>query len=330
VELETTAHPAFRAPENVYHDLVETCRFSPAPILIKNDIRIPGDHFGERLLSLLQHKPVANPLIFELDSPASAFFIQEVARAAPGFRLNIAPCSHDEAVRKRMGQTYSNKELESTIEAAMRARADRVEVMFLTGLPGQTAESVTDTVAYCEYLLRRFDGDRRLSLSIAPFGQSRGFTLGADSERCGFKPRFDSFEEFLKALALPSWQDRLEYETAVMSAAHLAETIYNAWTRLAQLKAKYGQIPYKHAEDLAKNYATGMEMTKHLEEIVRNGHADELAFLEPEIDRINDQDANPRPHAFPLILSRPQNLLVLFKSLSKHKTSNVAEINSNA
>ena len=173
-ELETTASPNFRAPEDVYHDTVEICRFSPAPILIKGDIRIPSDHFGERLLSLLQHKPVASTLIFELGSPASAFFIQEIARAATRFRLNIAPGSQDETIRKTIGRTYSNKELEATIEAALRARAGGVEVMFLVGLPGQTAESVTDTMAYCEYLLRRFDGDRRLSLSIAPLLNPRG------------------------------------------------------------------------------------------------------------------------------------------------------------
>jgi hypothetical protein len=312
--------PAFREPEDIYQDIVEICRFSPAPVSINGDIRTPDKHYAERLLSLLQHKPVANPLIFDLSDVAPAFFIQEIARAVRRFRLRITPGSHDTAIRKMLGHPYSNKDLESTIAAALRAGAGRIEVLFLVGLPGQTAESVIDTTAYIEYLLRHFDGDRRLSLSIAPCLLPAHSPLFGKPESYGFKPRFHTFEEYLKALVLPGWKDRLEYQTAQMSAEQMAEATYDALMRLVRLRAKYGQLQGRKAEDVAANYARGMEMTSRLDEIVKGGCTDELSSLKPEIERINNHDTKiPRRTSPPLMLSRPPNLLALWKALANNR-----------
>jgi hypothetical protein len=301
-------------PEDVYHDIAEICRFSPTPVSIKGDIRMPGEHYAERLLSLLQHKPVANSLVFELNYAASAFFIQEIARAAPGFRLSIAPGSPDEVVRQRLRHSYSNKEIESTIEAALRSRAGSVDVLFLIGLPGQSVQSVVETIVYCEYLLRRFDGDRRLCLQIAPCLLPGDSSFGS-FESYGFKPRFHAFEEYLNSVSSPAWEDRLEYQTEEMSVEQIAASTYDALIRLTRLKAKYGQLPYKKAEDIAANYAKGWELTKRLEEIIKGGHTDELASLKTEIDQTNNCNAGfHRERSVPLMLARPQNLLALCKA----------------
>jgi hypothetical protein len=309
---------AFRTPEDVYRDVVEVCRFSPDYVSIKGDIRMPGKHYAERFLSLLQHRPVANGLIFELSDTAPTFFVQEIARAAPEFQLNIGPGSHDEIVRKRLGYSYSNKELESTIAAALKARARCVAVMFLVGLPVQTAESVVDTITYCEYLLRRFDGDRRLAISIAPCSGIPGSPDFGRPENYGFRPRFHSLGESLNASVLPGWKDRLGYQTAEMSAEHIAAATYDALMRLVRLKGKYGQLPYRKVEDMAANYARGMEMSSSLDGIVKNGRTDEMALLNTEIDRINHYNVRFRRRlGLPLMLARPQNMVALWKAMAK-------------
>lgn len=315
-EPAASIHYAFRAPEDVYRDIKEICRFSPAAVLIKGDMRLPGKHYAEHILSLLQHKPVANPLVFDLSDTASAFFIQEIARAAPGFCLNMVPGSHDEAVRKKQGRSYSNRDIESTIEAALKAGAGFVKIVFLVGLPGQTAKSVIDTLAYCEHLLRRFDGDRRLYLSIAPC------LLPADCdfvshENPGFKPLFHTLTEYLKASALPGWRYRLEYQTAEMPAEQLVEATYDALIRMVHLKAKYGQLAYRKAEDIAENYSRGKEMAGRLEKLIKDNLDGELLSLKPEIDRINAYTAGlPRRQGLPVMFSRPQNLAVLLKAIA--------------
>ena len=311
---------AFREPEDVYHDIVEMCCFSSAPVSLKGDIRIPGKHYAERLLSLLQHKPVANSLLFELSDAAPDFFIQEIARAAPGFWLNIVPGSHDEILRRNLGYTFSNNDLESTIEAALRARAGRMEVAFMVGLPGQTTASVIHTTAYCEYLLRRFDGDRRLSLSINSCLLPTDFPVFGRPESYGFIPRFHTFDEYLKSFGLPGWNDRLEYQTTEMSAEQIAKTTYDALMRLVRLKAKYGQLPCKTVEDMVANYARGREMVNRLHEIITSGRMDEQASLQAEVDSINAYNAEPRRQVvLPLMLARPQNLLAMWKALVNNR-----------
>ena len=91
----------FRTPEDIYSDILEICRFSPCEVLIKGDIRLPGRHFAERLLSLLQHKTVSNTLVLEISMAADDSYIHEIARSVPQFRLNIIPGSHDEKLRKK-------------------------------------------------------------------------------------------------------------------------------------------------------------------------------------------------------------------------------------
>ncbi len=156
---------AFRTPEEISRDIHNVARFSRAPILVVGDIRQQGEHKAHRLLELLREKPVKNTLMFELFNPAPRDFIREMGRAAPGFSLDISPESHDEEVRRlSLGRFYSNAALEESIGAALEAGASRVEVFFMIGLPRQTRESVLGTVDYCEYLLKKFGGNKRLYL----------------------------------------------------------------------------------------------------------------------------------------------------------------------
>jgi hypothetical protein len=306
---------SFRSPEDVYRDIVEISRYTSEPIRISGDMLVPDGHFAERLLSLLQHKPTINSLIFEFRSVVQPFFIREMARSAPHFRIRLTPGSHDEAVRQRAGRHYTNAELELTVSESLKAGTGGIELSFIAGLPGQTPQSIYDTTAYCETLLRLFDGDRRLSLSLSPFFPPADAGFG-DLAGFGFKQCFSSFEEYLKAQTLPGWADRMEYCTPEMSTSELALTIYLSLSRLVRLKAKYGQIMAAEAERSATIYDRGMEMTRRIANFENNASDDEIALLEPEITSINRLSLNrtSRP-GFPLLLSRPQNVLVAARAL---------------
>jgi hypothetical protein len=313
------ASPAsiYRNPEDVYHDIVEISRFSPQPILISGDITGPGDHFAERLLSLLQHKPVPNPLRFELLDAVQPFLIQEIARSAPRFQLIMTPGWHDEAVRVRFGASYSNSQMETTISEALRAGTGGIELRFLVGLPGQTAQSIFETTVYCEYLLRLFDGDRRLSLSIAPFTPP-SYAGFRELDACGFSPRYSNFEEYLNAMKSPSWSDGLEYCTPQMSSSELALATYVTLTRLVRLKAKYGQTTLVEAERSAAVYERGMEMIRRIAKFERNASSEELNLLRPEITNINRLSGRTSPvKSLPLAFSRPQNMAAAARALAK-------------
>jgi hypothetical protein len=304
----------FREPEDVFEDALQLCRHSPALVRVRGDIRSPGGHFAERFLSLLQHRSMPNKFRFELNGPAPAFFIQEMARAAPRFHLLMIPGSHDAGIRKRLGQEYTNAELESTVGEALKARAGSVEVRFLVGLPGQTAASVEETSDYSEFLLRRFDGDPRLNFTVAPFRCSPEAGGWGSLTRLGFKPRFEHFSDYTAALSLPGWQQRLEYSGGKMTPVQAAEATYKALIHLTRLKAKYGQIPQRRAEEAAENFARGMQMSEWLDGLAQHTHGEELAGFAHEIEEINKFE-NPKKRIGLPIFSRPRNLMALWRAV---------------
>lgn len=159
---------AFRSPQDIFSDIKGISRLSRGPIFILGDIREAGEEKAIELLSLLHQKPVSNRLMFELFIPAPPRFIEELTQAAPGFTLDISPHSHDPEVRRALRLSYPNEELEAMLGSALKLGCSRMSVFFMVGLPRQTRESVLATVDYCERLLRRFDGDRRLQFFIGP------------------------------------------------------------------------------------------------------------------------------------------------------------------
>ena len=235
---------AFRTPEEIHRDVKNVSRLSHGPIFILSDIRQNGEAKALDFLRLLQQQPVSNTVMFELFKPASERFIEDLSLAAPRFGVDISPHSHDPGVRKATGLNYSNDELEGTIALALHHGALRVEVYFMIGLPGQNRDSVMADVAYCEYLLRKFDADRRLILyqgPLAPF-LDPGSLAFENPDRHGYRLLYHTLEEHRQALLQPNWKHTLNYETEWLSRDEIIDTSYEANIRLTRVKAKYGQI----------------------------------------------------------------------------------------
>jgi urease gamma subunit len=160
----------------------------------------------------------------------------------------------------------------------------------MIGLPKQTTESVMDTIDYCDFLLEKFKGDKRLSLFIAllsPFLDpgSLGFER---PERYGYRILFRTLNEHRQALVSPSWKYSLNYETEWMSRQQIAETGYEAILRLNRVKAKHGVISKQIAEISEQRIKAASEMMHRIDDILSmDGYQEELSRLKPEIDRLN-------------------------------------------
>jgi B12-binding domain/radical SAM domain protein len=280
---------AFRTPEDIYRDIRRIAGFSRGLISILGDIRQPGEDQALKLLYLLQQKPVNNPIMFEMFQPAPLHFLEEISQAAPGFSLDISPNSHDPKIRRAMGQNFSNEDMETMLEAALKLGAGRVEVFFMIGLTEQTRESVMQTLDYCEHLLRKFDGDRRLFLFIGPLGPflDPGSLAFEHPERYGYKLLCHSLEEHSHALEQPSWKYVLNYETRWLSRQDIMSVTYEAIIKLMQLKAKYGQIPTAMAQAQIERIEQAMDMESRIDAIMQSGRTDQLAELKPQMDQIN-------------------------------------------
>ena len=181
-------------------------------------------------------------------------------------------------------------QLERNIAEALDAGCSRLDLFFMIGLPKQTPQSVRETVAYCDHLLQKFKGDKRLFLFIAPISPfldpgSLGFE---QPKRYGYNVRFHTLEEHRQALVAPNWRDSLNYETRWMSRQQIMDSAYEAILGLNEIKANYGVIPKGMAALGQQRIESARAMAKRIDEVMAGENAElELARLKPEIDAIN-------------------------------------------
>lgn len=280
---------AFRTAEEIHRDVKNLSHISRGPIFILSDIRQGGDGLAADFLHRLQREPVKNTVMLELYWPASASFVTDVSLAAPQFGLSISPHSHNENIRRALGLNYTNEALEETIAAGLSSGARRLEVYFMIGLPKQTREDVLADVAYCEQLLRRFDGDRRLVLyqgPLAPF-LDPGSLAFENPERYGYKLRHRTLAEHRQALTQPSWKHVLNYDTQWLSRDDIMDVTYEAAVRLTQAKAKYGQISRALADTQTERLAQARQLEEKIDGLMQSGQLEDMSRFRLEIDRVN-------------------------------------------
>ncbi|MFC2005455.1 TIGR04190 family B12-binding domain/radical SAM domain protein [Chloroflexota bacterium] len=281
---------AFRSPESVVRDVRQIGHFTNGPIFILGNLCQPGEDYAHKLLRSLQKDRVKNQLVFELFSPVPREILHQMSLASPNFCLEISPESHDPEVRRASGRHYSNESLEQTLGDALDAGCGRLDVFFLIGLPKQTPKSVMDNIDYCDSLLEKFKGDKRLSLFIAPLSPfldpgSLGFE---QPQRHGYRIIFRTLNEHRQALLSPSWKYSLNYETEWMTRHQIAETAYEAIMRLNRVKAKHGVISEQMANISEQRIKVASEMMHHIDNILStDNYQEELSRLKPEIDKIN-------------------------------------------
>ncbi|MFC1871578.1 TIGR04190 family B12-binding domain/radical SAM domain protein [Chloroflexota bacterium] len=282
--------PGYRSPQAVVDDIKQIERFSGGPIFILGDLRQPGDDFADEVLRRLREMKVKNQFMLELFNPAPTEFIRQMGQSCPGFALEISPESHDPDVRRASGRNYSTEDMEQTFADVLEAGCRRLDVFFMIGVPEQTVESVKETIDYCEQLLRRFNGDERLALFIAPVSPfldpgSLGFE---QPERHGYRLMFRTLEEHRQALLSTSWKYSLNYETEWMTRHQIADVAYESILRLNRLKVKYGNIPRELAEAGERRINSAWEMMHRIDDLMARGNLEgELSRLKPELDRIN-------------------------------------------
>jgi B12-binding domain/radical SAM domain protein len=265
--------PAYRNPGLMARDMAVISRHIRAPIIVLGDIMQAGRKYAAEFLEALGQEKMPNHVAFEFFSPPDMDLLSMVAEAVPNFNIQISPESHDERVRRAFGRPYGNEAFERFIGEAFKVGCRRVDVFFMIGIPEQTVESVRNTVAYCEELLRRYG--RKLHPFISPLAPfldpgSRAFE---EPEKHGYRLFSRSLEEHRQALLEPSWKYTLNYETKWMSRDELVDVTYEAALKLNELKLQYGQLNRKEAGAISVRIARERELIVEIDRIA--GVADE-------------------------------------------------------
>ena len=266
--------PAYRSPEMVAKDIGLVSKFLKGPIIILGDIRQAGNGYATELLEHIKREKVKNHIAIELFYPASREHLQLVADAIPNFNIEISPESHDEEIRKTFGRHYDNTGLEQTIRDALELGCKRFDLFFMIGLPKQTPQSVMETVAYCETLIKKFSGvgNGKVVPFISPLAPTLdpGSLVFENPEKYGYKLFYKTLEDHRQAMLQPSWKYMLNYETKWLSRDDIVECTYDAALELNRIKAKHGIIKQKELKEIESRVNDARELIKHIDLLVSN------------------------------------------------------------
>ena len=286
--------PIYRSPANLVENMRQIARITRGPIFLVGDLRQAGEEHAAQVLSLLRKADLRNEIVFEFFNLPTEGFLRRIDASVRNWSIELSPESHDEEVRRLQDPTtvHTNEEMEEAIAAAMALRCHRVDVFFMIGLPGQTRQSVDDTITYCARLFQKFD--KRLSCFISPMGPfidpaSHGFEQPAHN---GYKLFAHTLQEHRKLLTQPSWGQILNYETDWMTRDELVEATYDAAERLNRLKMEQGRVGRRQGLEVAGRIRQARELKARLQALdgpARDTPESEalLAQLRGEINRFS-------------------------------------------
>ena len=159
--------------------------------------------------------------------------------------IMLSPESHDPKISEAAGRgTYTMEQMEDWIPRALDAGVKGVMIWFFIGMPYQDRQSVMDTIAYSERLIRKFGGWNALPLicPMVPF-LDPGCRFFEQPEQHGYRIFHRTLEEHRQALVEPLWYRRLNYETRWLNRRELQDVSYEAIARLVEIKGEYGVLP---------------------------------------------------------------------------------------
>lgn len=192
--------------------------------------------------------------------------LEKMGRSTQAY-IMLSPESHDPLISKLAGRgNYSMAEMEEWIPKALDAGIAGIMVWFFIGMPEQTPQSVLDTVAYSETLLKKFHGQNVLPLicPMVPF-LDPGSRLFEEPHKHGYRIFYRTLKEHRQAMLEPLWFKRLNYETQWMSRRELQDITYEAIARLVSIKGELGILPPSFCKAILATIDETKSLLVHLE-----------------------------------------------------------------
>ncbi len=259
--------PCFRSPGLLARDIKQISEYTGAPVMVIGDILQAGEAYATDFLEALRRLKVRNEVTIEFFAPPPRDFLPKIAASLENFNVEISPESHDPKVRSAFGKSYENAALEETIEKLIKLGCKRIDLFFMVGLPHQTYQSVMDTVEYCEGLIERLGGTKKVLPMIAPLAPfiDPGSRIFEDPEKFGYRLFHRTLREHREAMLTPSWKYALNYETVWMTRDDIVRATYDAALRLVDIKAKYEIIGVKKGDLLRAHIKRAIAIMKRID-----------------------------------------------------------------
>lgn len=248
----TRPKPAFRSPQLLAGDIAAIAGYTGAPIMIIGDMLQAGENYSESFFREIRRNNIVNELAFEFFHPPSSRFLKRLEESVENFNVELSPESHDLRVRNVFGKQFDNRELERALDILVESRCRRIDLFFMVGLPFQSYDSVMESVAYCGELLDRYGHSGKLLPMLAPLAPfvDPGSRIFEQPERMGYRLLYKSLGDHRRAMLMPSWKQRLNYETRWMSRDEIVNATYDGAAALVELKQRHGLVPAAAAREI--------------------------------------------------------------------------------
>jgi B12-binding domain/radical SAM domain protein len=288
IETCSRSKPAFRSPLLLAGDIASIAGFTGAPIMIIGDMLQAGEEYADTFFNKIRCLNIPNELAFEFFHPPSKRFMKLLADSVENFNVELSPESHDLRVRRAFGKNFDNHELEAALDMLIASRCRRIDLFFMVGLPFQNYRSVMESITYCGELLDRYGQSGKLLPMLAPLAPfvDPGSRIFEQPESMGYRLLYRTLDEHRKAMLMPSWKQRLNYETKWMSRDDIVNATYDGAEALVNLKERHGLILSADACEIKKHIARARSVVELLDQ--SGPVSKELAS---EIHRLNGLDS---------------------------------------
>ena len=280
--------PAFRDPKKLVDEIKVIQKHIKAPVFLLGDLNNNGSGYVRDFFRYAKRLDRDMQIFFEFFDPPGKDFFDMAADTFTNVCYEISPDSHDEGIRKKMGKSFTNKDLISSIKYALDKGALRFDLYFMTGLPGQTKESIRDTVEFCREVFEETGWDSRFMPFISPMAPfldpgSRAFE---QPEKFGYRLTRKTLKEHIEAITMPSWKYILNYESSAITTDDLVDATYEAALGLNRLKGRSGGISMELVEANEERIMIARRVMREIDDIMKDNDAaareDKLKGLERE------------------------------------------------
>jgi B12-binding domain/radical SAM domain protein len=285
---------AFRDPDLLVRDIAHIQRYIPGPMFVLNDFLQAGREYTRDFVRGLNRIQMKNPIGFEFFKPPHEEFYEFLDANLPDWSVEISVESHDDGVRAKFGKShYTMAQVEETVKAALRNGCSRFDLYFMSGIPGQTADSVRETGEYVKHLYESVGNDPRLLCFMSPMAPfldpgSRAFD---DPETYGYTLRARTLEEHRERLVMPSWKYIMNYESAAMSPDDMVDATYDAGLAINQVKADAGVLTASAAAVTERRIGEARAVMNRIDAIMEGAPATRsmaLWALKEQFERLSE------------------------------------------
>ena len=258
------ASPLFRSPRQIAEEIYSAYEVLGAPVFVVGDINQGGEKFYKSLFREIKEMGIDVPLLTEYFKPPSLAYLQELSKNFPDFTAEISPESSNQNIREKNGRSYTNTDLEKSIENAEKLGCKKFDVYFTLGISGQGTEELNYDIQYAKNLmLRQKDKNMKVYSFISPLTPfiDPGSLIYEMPEKYGFKITTKTLSGYFDLLDRgKNWVEFLNYETEWMTKKDIEKNTYYAEIEMMKTRIESGIISKKEGEMIIENvmrYANG-------------------------------------------------------------------------